>query len=798
MKLWFTASELADLRLPGLPDSKRGIAKLADRDGWAERTSLCRTRAGVGGGLEYHIDLLPHAAKVFYTAREIGQTEVPVEATRLACEEVGAQDLNGAGLESRDARLMVIAAYDKFIKAEQLNDFIGVRSFSAFYNIGQISVPSWVRSQIKEISPRTLQRWRKYARAGETVKLAVDRGAARRGRGQLDTAEGGAVKNYILALVVKEPHYTAKHIARITADKFPMLGTLPVRTVQNALKSWKATHKVALTALTNPDKFKSSFRLSGRGAHPVSRLNQMWQIDASPADVLCVDGRYSIYVAVDIFSRRAQVYVSRTARAEAVCLLMRRAIFEWGIPELVKTDNGSDFIAKSTVRLFAALGIETERSAAFSPWQKGEVERVIGTIQRGMMTLLDGFIGHSVADRKVIENRKSFAARLGEDKKDLFNVSVTAAELQRFADEYVKNDYHMAPHSGVGMNGETPFARAASYAGSIRKIADPRALDMLLAPVAGKDGLRTVTKSGVRVDGAYYICPDVLPETMVLVRMDPLDAGRAYLFEPEGAKYLGEAICPDLAGLDPQALVAHAKARQKSIIETGLSEVKRIARPLKKMDLAAAYMRQAAKESGKLVEFPRRVDAYETAQIAAALDALTPEPANFVNNLNASDSAQMAAIEADLDAGRELTFDQVTAGMNAIDQRVDAFRAEVENDLLGLQSAETDNVRPLRSEATPQQKSARARQIEELIRLGKDVDTAEAVWLGAYQRNAEYINFLGGGSQRFRHALRLSEIRASGEPLWPHEELWLKNYKAGAEYQSLQAVYEDFGEAALR
>ena len=66
------------------------------------------------------------------------------------------------------------------------------------------------------------------------------------------------------------------------------------------------------------------------------------QIDASPADVMCVDGRHSVYLCVDIFSRRLIVYVSKTPRAEAVALLIRRAILAWGVPERVHTDNGSD------------------------------------------------------------------------------------------------------------------------------------------------------------------------------------------------------------------------------------------------------------------------------------------------------------------------------------------------------------------------------------------------------------------------------------------------------------------------
>jgi putative transposase len=65
---WFTAAELAIRVLPGLPATKRGVQMTAERQGWARREgadgqSLARARKGRGGGLEYHLSLLPEAAQ---------------------------------------------------------------------------------------------------------------------------------------------------------------------------------------------------------------------------------------------------------------------------------------------------------------------------------------------------------------------------------------------------------------------------------------------------------------------------------------------------------------------------------------------------------------------------------------------------------------------------------------------------------------------------------------------------------------------------------------------------------------
>ena len=65
-KTWYSAAELAELALPGMSASKRKINRLAEDGRWALRLNaegapLARTRSQRGGGLEYHISLLPPA-----------------------------------------------------------------------------------------------------------------------------------------------------------------------------------------------------------------------------------------------------------------------------------------------------------------------------------------------------------------------------------------------------------------------------------------------------------------------------------------------------------------------------------------------------------------------------------------------------------------------------------------------------------------------------------------------------------------------------------------------------------------
>lgn len=60
---WFSAAELAELNLPGLPSTKPGVLKVVRREGWMGADGKTRKRKGQGGGVEFHVSLLPEAAQ---------------------------------------------------------------------------------------------------------------------------------------------------------------------------------------------------------------------------------------------------------------------------------------------------------------------------------------------------------------------------------------------------------------------------------------------------------------------------------------------------------------------------------------------------------------------------------------------------------------------------------------------------------------------------------------------------------------------------------------------------------------
>lgn len=628
MKIWFTTAEFAALDLPGFPKERKNWDLLAEKNGWEKVPGKSRARKGRGGGVEYHIDLLPPATFAAYVVKMAGRVVV-AEEDRVLAEASEPENLRVTAVDNRDARLAVVAAVGRVTRSGGMTQKTADELFCSHYNAGIIEVDAWVRKVVPSVKPRSLRRWRRLKRDGDIGALAVDRGVGRRGSGALDQPD---VRAWLLGFIASAPHASAAQVLRNLNAQFSGIDT-SISSVTRALRNLKASEKVALARITNPDAWKSKYEPSGENSNAVSRLNELWLIDASPADVLLVDGRYSIYACIDRYSRRTLIYVTKTPRAEAVCLLLRRAFIAWGVPERIKTDNGSDFKARRTAGFLHSLDIEVNVARAYDPKAKAHVERVIKTFQHDCAEELDGYIGHNVGDRKVIEERKSFAQRMGMKDDDIFCPTLTAKEFQKICDHWAGVRYEHRAHGGKDMGKKSPWQKAADYVGSIKRIENDQALGLLLAPIAGGDGTRVTTKLGVRVDNAQYHTATVLPGERVFVRMDPADMGRIYLFAPDGLTYLGDGICPELAGVDPIKLQAQVKKAQAELLAERTTPMRQELRQIKKDKpaRAAEIARQEAEAAGKLVMLPRRTETYTTPALEAASEALaSPAPDQVV------------------------------------------------------------------------------------------------------------------------------------------------------------------------
>ena len=58
------------------------------------------------------------------------------------------------------------------------------------------------------------------------------------------------------------------------------------------------------------------------------------------------------------------LHVTRTSPSTAVCTALRRAILAWGVPNVVRCDNGKEFISNHTRTALTDLGIAQETASA--------------------------------------------------------------------------------------------------------------------------------------------------------------------------------------------------------------------------------------------------------------------------------------------------------------------------------------------------------------------------------------------------------------------------------------------------
>lgn len=94
-----------------------------------------------------------------------------------------------------------------------------------------------------------------------------------------------------------------------------------------------------------------------------------------------VNGRRYAFVAVDVVTKQASVYVSSTISSAQGALAWRKAVHQLGMPKAVLTDNGSENLGA-----FATLLKDQQLPQYFArprtPKDKPHVERFIGSLER--------------------------------------------------------------------------------------------------------------------------------------------------------------------------------------------------------------------------------------------------------------------------------------------------------------------------------------------------------------------------------------------------------------------------------
>lgn len=87
------------------------------------------------------------------------------------------------------------------------------------------------------------------------------------------------------------------------------------------------------------------------------------------------------FVAIDVITKQASVYVSTTISSAQGALAWRRAVHELGLPKAVLTDNGSENQG-AFAELLASQPLKHYWARPYTPKDKPHVERFIGTLEK--------------------------------------------------------------------------------------------------------------------------------------------------------------------------------------------------------------------------------------------------------------------------------------------------------------------------------------------------------------------------------------------------------------------------------
>lgn len=646
--MWRTAGELAGL--PGMPSTPEHVRRVAVKAGWESRS---RQGAIVGRKpLEYRVTELPEAtqqalalsaanaarpaAQAIATGRQVGRA-VEVQARAEAIARLGIElETTGALDPALNPKLDLFQRFAQYHERRGGPVWPAVVEFCALWDRGQVCAHERTRDAYPALSAKTFESWYRRWRLHGVSALLKRRPRSDRGLTRLTRED--ELHDAFVGVMAAMHSPTARHVIRAMALHVPADRLPAIRTVQLWMKEYKATNKVALLKLKNPDGWRNKYMPAfGRRDEHIQAPNVEWQLDSTIADAQqrveiafnMHEGdtgeirRHALVAVIDVFTRRAQVLVSRTSSANAVKAVTRRAILAWGLPERVKTDNGKDYTAQDYEFSLQALKVGHTLCTPFSPDQKPFIERFLGTLLHDLFPMLQGFVGHDVAARKAIESGRSFAQRFGHGGCDLH---MTPEQLQGVIDGWL-DEYHGRSHSELGCS---PNDMADRHTTHVVRV-DERALDLFMMPVAGK-GTRTVGKRGISLGTAWFSAPELARVDVmgreVYCRQDEADLGALHVFALDGT-YICRALDHTRLGINRAELAARTRALESATVKPMVDALRK-ARRRGLVDQAvqsiyADRTASAAAASDNVTRLPTRVVNHSTPAVASVIASAAPQ-----------------------------------------------------------------------------------------------------------------------------------------------------------------------------
>ena len=239
------------------------------------------------------------------------------------------------------------------------------------------------------------------------------------------------------------------------------------------------------------------------------KAGELWMSDVMHGPAVLVGQRKrKTYLIAFLDDATRVVPYAAFADAESTAAFLpvfKQAVLRRGVPLRLFVDNGAAYRSQHLSLVCAKLGVALIHARPYQPQSKGKQERFFRTLR---MQLLPTLTPADLASLDAL-NRRLWA--------------------------YLENEYHRAPHKGLG--GEAPLDRWAKVADEVRYL-DDTLDDLFLAEAQRKvHADRVVSLHGV----AYEVDASLVGEKVTL-RYDPTLPGRAIQVHFGGKQWMAKAV----------------------------------------------------------------------------------------------------------------------------------------------------------------------------------------------------------------------------------------------------------------
>ncbi len=340
MQEWYSIRELLELKVPDLPASRRGLLDLAEAGRWDADERFCRKRDGRGGGLEYHLRLLPiHVQR--YLSRQAYVEEVNAPPQPEALDDTRRDTLWNAYATATDKQKQT---------AQQRLEL--VRLVDGHMDELPMVPACDLISRQKGTPSATLQRWMRQVREHprcDWLAVLVPQHAGGSRRVSCDPrAWEFLVADY---LRMSEPLFKPCYNRLLEEAEKQGWGRIPpyktlLRRVQSdidpttrvlARKGEKALAQLFPSQRRRRDHLHAMHSVNADGH--VFDVRVLWEDGTI--------GRPIIVGFQDVFSGMILSHrVSRSENAEVIRLAVGDMVESWGVPQHCYFDNGRAFMSK--------------------------------------------------------------------------------------------------------------------------------------------------------------------------------------------------------------------------------------------------------------------------------------------------------------------------------------------------------------------------------------------------------------------------------------------------------------------